>query len=62
MYCAVCRKSLEKCDCLDLQDRLNSLGKIVYKKCLICNQHYALCKCENPKWGTNHPEISLPRE
>lgn len=54
MWCTKCNHDLKKCVCPDLQDRLKRLdGVLVYKKCLICDQHYAKCKCEKPEWGTN---------
>lgn len=54
MRCMQCNKTLGDCTCPDLQDRLKRLGgSLVYRKCLICEQHYSKCKCENPKWGTN---------
>lgn len=53
MWCGKCNKDLSECICSDLQERLRVVvagGHFAYKKCAICNMHYAKCKCENPKW------------
>lgn len=54
MWCTQCQKELSNCTCLDLQDRLNGLrnSNVIFRKCLICNQHYSKCKCNHPIWGS----------
>lgn len=75
MYCTLCHRELGECLCPDIDERLASLGKpggpIVYRKCAVCNKHYARCKCAEPIWTTsqsiegavdllgNKPEIAL---
>lgn len=55
MYCCKCQNELFDCTCPDIQERLSAAakeigGSFVYRKCSICNQHYAKCKCQDPKW------------
>ena len=54
MWCAKCNNKLGDCKCPDLQERLQSLSRVlIYRKCMKCEKHYEQCKCENPVWGTN---------
>lgn len=52
-----CDKHISQCTCSDMNDRLRAVaqsGVLAYKKCTICDKHYALCKCENPQWGIEY--------
>jgi hypothetical protein len=51
MYCTRCNNEMNNCTCLDKAQRLNSLGQsnhVAVKWCRKCNQHYAVCFCEQP--------------
>jgi hypothetical protein len=53
MWCVKCQHDLTECTCPDLPERLQALiesGSLAYRKCSICDLHYALCKCPNPVW------------
>lgn len=60
MFCEICRTDLSGCTCIDLEIRLDSITNFVYKKCLVCQKHYARCKCTKPNWiaSTNPPKIT----
>ena len=58
MTCGKCGKELEDCPCPDKRERIHKiidLGIITYRKCTICQEHYALCECTDPDrlWTTN---------
>jgi len=56
MWCMQCGKNLIDCTCPDLKERLDSLkssNNLLMKWCSVCDNHYAVCKCENPVWTTN---------
>lgn len=53
MFCAICHNDLIDCNCKDKEERLNRIlqnSSIICKWCTVCKKHYALCKCETPKW------------
>lgn len=56
MFCAKCQHDLMDCTCEDLAERMASLsgegGMFVARWCGACDNHYAVCKCEAPVWGT----------
>ena len=63
MICSKCQKDIDECQCEDIDNRIESLkDSILYRKCKICEKHYARCKCENPIWTTNHGDMFLPEE
>ena len=54
MICLSCNKHLSKCECPDLEERLDSAvadGRFAYRYCKICQKHYERCRCKNPDWG-----------
>jgi hypothetical protein len=53
MWCMKCNKDLMDCICLDRAERIGKIMDnpfIASRKCEVCKQHYALCKCEYPIW------------
>ena len=52
MWCCKCQHDLSECTCPDLMERLNraAQGNFAYKRCTICQKHYAQCRCTNPEW------------
>jgi hypothetical protein len=53
MWCIKCNRHLGQCVCPDRAERtakLNEIDGFVYKRCRLCQQHYALCHCVNPEW------------
>lgn len=54
MWCVKCNRDLSQCICADKKERINALMEsphLAFRVCLKCGKHYALCKCDNPKWG-----------
>lgn len=54
MYCMKCNNELSQCTCSDINERLKiavATGHVAYKKCTLCDKHYALCECANPQWS-----------
>jgi hypothetical protein len=46
--CDKCKKTIGKCECPDMDERLEILrvnGWITYPMCSKCFRHYARCKC-----------------
>ena len=54
MYCTKCDHCIESCTCPDLADRMRKLsgpkGGICARWCAGCDEHYAVCRCDEPKW------------
>ena len=50
MWCCKCVKQISNCTCEDLEIRLDSCDRVVYKKCIKCQKHYERCRCENPEY------------
>lgn len=53
MWCGICNKDLIECACPDLKERLRAIAQsphIMLRWCKKCDNHYALCKCEQPEW------------
>ena len=62
MFCIICKNDLADCTCDDIEERLanlNNIPNVIYKKCRICEKHYARCKCEKPDWTTSHDGTEL---
>jgi len=61
MFCTKCQNDLSKCTCSDLEERLAELSgskSLVFKRCKLCGQHYARCKCKNPEWEATKEEFN----
>ncbi len=54
MFCCKCSNDLEDCVCPDLAERMKGLGgagsAVASRWCSVCDQHYAVCRCEEPNW------------
>ena len=54
MFCCRCQNDLEDCVCPDLADRMRRASEagthVVSRWCGKCDQHYAVCRCEEPTW------------
>ena len=54
MICTKCNQPIVNCICPDKEARLSKLGEagsyVAIKFCILCNKHYALCKCEKPEF------------
>ena len=54
MICLQCNTDLEECTCPDLGDRMREASgpgrHVVCRWCRVCDQHYAVCRCERPRW------------
>ena len=67
MFCSKCEHDLEQCTCLDLAERMRSLsgldGPMIARWCQKCDNHYAACRCEVPKWvaRSNGRYVLLPK-
>ena len=66
MFCSKCAHDLEECTCPDLAERMRSLsgpdGFMIARWCQKCDNHYAVCRCEVPKWvaRSNGKYVPLP--
>ena len=57
MWCGKCNNHLSECVCPDISERLQAMaeqGKFAYKKCVVCDKHYNLCKCKYPKYSIEY--------
>lgn len=53
MTCMKCNQHVSKCTCGDIKERLAAIANhpnIVVKWCLICDNHYARCRCVEPEF------------
>lgn len=54
MICLVCNTQVEECRCPDLGARMREVsgpgGDVASRWCRACDQHYAVCQCERPRW------------
>lgn len=60
--CAVCYLKLNKCTCLDIDERLAALRNdkyVIYAMCRKCSKHYMRCACPDPDWTVSHDNKEL---
>lgn len=55
MFCSKCSRDLKNCVCPDIDERMRGLtdkgGPLAAKWCMICDKHYARCRCDEPLYG-----------
>ena len=64
MFCTGCKKDLVDCTCDDLKVRMDILRgsqHLLMKWCGRCDNHYAVCKCDDPIWTTNKAMVEADK-
>jgi hypothetical protein len=54
MFCMRCNVDLAECSCPDIDQRLKDASDSAHqavKWCMVCDKHYARCRCEEPVFG-----------
>lgn len=49
MFCGKCQRDLSDCDCPDLEERLLSVERFAWPRCVKCGKHEARCRCPRPE-------------
>ena len=65
MFCGECNNDLGACICLDIEARLKNLRSsrhVATKWCTKCDQHHTRCRCEQPAWASNFPDLLKQQE
>lgn len=54
IVCFVCHLTLGDCTCEDADQRMReatNAHELLMKWCMVCDKHFARCKCEKPHFG-----------